>query len=150
MVRKIWRFAHGGEKMNEQPRVSFLDLKSGMLLKESWGSLDIFLVVKDKAEVILRNISTGEYHVENKTYCLVGKERNEKILALVLSWGCREPFPTEEFQEILRTRSDNRKKTYVCFPDDGSDSYMAVFTSISITDAEAYYLYLKSHGYLFG
>ena len=131
--------------------ITYGQLKPGLLIKNSPQDSDIFLVVKNKKEITIRNISTGDdFYPEAIEYIVVGKERNENILISMISWGCREEFPMEHLKDLLEEQSNNRRKTYVSFPDDGSDSYMAVFTSIFVTDAEAYYLFLKSHGYLFG
>jgi hypothetical protein len=130
--------------------IKYSQLKPGLLVKKPDEDFDVFSVVKNKAELLLKNIFTGdELYPEAVEYVVVGKERNENILVLVMHWGCREEFPMEELEELLKERSDKRKKTYVSFPDDGSDTFMGVFTSQPVTDSEAYYVYLKSHDLLF-
>jgi len=130
--------------------IKYSQLKPGLLVKKPDEDFDIFSVVKNKAEVLLKNISTGdELYPENIKYTVVGKERSENILVSIMHWGCREDFPMEDLKELLEKRSNNRRKTYVSFPDDGSDSFMAVFTCTPVTDSEAYYVYLKSHDLLF-
>jgi hypothetical protein len=122
----------------------------GLLVKKDPDEYDMFLVVKYKREVLLRNILTGEeLFPEGISYEIVGKKRSDKILVSLMNWGCREEFPMEDLKDLLKGRSDCRKKTYVSFPNDGSDSYTAVFTSRPVTDSEAYYLVLQYRGDLF-
>jgi len=131
--------------------VRFPALKPGLLVKEDPDEYDIFLVVKDKSSILLKDICTGdEIYPGPVSYTVVGKKRSEDILVSVMCWGCREDFPMEELKDLLKERSDKRQKTYVCFPNDGSDTYMGIFTSVPVTEDEAYYLYLKSHDRLFG
>ena len=126
-------------------------LRPGLLVKKDPDEYNTFLVMRDRGEIFLKNICTGDDEFpENISYMIVGKKRSEDIFVRQISWGCREDFPMEDLREILKERSDQRKKTYVCFPDDGSDSYMAVFTSMQVTDDEGYYLLLACSDRLFG
>jgi len=127
-------------------------LKPGLLVKKYSNDSDIFAVVKGDGQVFLRDVCTGEEEdLEDKHYYIVvGKQRSEDIVVTVMIWDWKEQIPMEDLRSLLKERSNKRKKTYVSFPDDGSDSYMAVFTSRPVNDDEGYYLYLKSTDRLFG
>lgn len=133
-----------------ESKASFSELRPGLLVKIDPEEDDLFLIVKSKDQILLKDIRTGEeLYPEDIAYMIVGKKRNENIFVSAIHWGCREEFPMEDLKDLLKRRSDSRKKTYVCFPDDGSDSYFGVFTSAPVTDDEAFYLFLKSFDRLF-
>jgi hypothetical protein len=126
-------------------------LTPGLLVKKDPEEFDLFLVVKNKGQILLKDVHTGEeMYPEDISYMIVGRNRSENILVSIIHWGCREDFPMEDLKELLQKRSDCRLKTYVSFPNDGSDSFLGIFTSTPVSDDEAYYVYLKSADRLFG
>jgi hypothetical protein len=127
------------------------DLKPGMLVKHHGYDDFIYIVIKKGREIVLKDIIEGyELYPESAKYEVVGKQRSQKVCISSFWFDCNdfEDF-MEDLKDLLKTQSNARKKTYVSFPDDGSSSYLAVFTSIPVNDNEAYYLHIKANPALY-